>query len=201
MEEVQCGARFARGLPEHLGCPLHFNFFAALDEGVFRVLPIRSVSTAAEKDFGPDYEDIRRLAATPELARLHTLVLEGSGRAWAYADYDPDAWPDFFRSDYLQGLRCLGLHNCLGEGEAVALAESPTLAGLTALDLGYNGLGPDDLRAIARSPHLAGLTEFWLGGNRIISPTEERDVLAELAKRFGAGFHADRTPQDGAGAW
>jgi uncharacterized protein (TIGR02996 family) len=63
-------------------------------------------------------------------------------------------------------LRRLVLRRCgLGDAGVQALAESPELAGLTALDVGVNRVGPAGLEALAASPHMANLTELRAGGN------------------------------------
>jgi uncharacterized protein (TIGR02996 family) len=54
-----------------------------------------------------------------------------------------------------------------GEGRIIALAESPHLAGLTALDLRSNMAGDAGAVALAASPHVRHLTTLRLGGNRI----------------------------------
>jgi uncharacterized protein (TIGR02996 family) len=62
-------------------------------------------------------------------------------------------------------VRSLQIHR--GEGRIIALAESPPLAGLTALNLRYNSAGDADAEALAASPHLRHLTTLRLGGNNI----------------------------------
>ncbi len=47
-----------------------------------------------------------------------------------------------------------------GEGRIIALAESPHLAGLTALNLRYNAAGDADAEALAASPYLRHLTRL-----------------------------------------
>ncbi len=57
----------------------------------------------------------------------------------------------------------------IGDGVARALAESPWLANLVALNLSHNDIGDEGARAIAFSPHLAGLTSLELSFNRGIT--------------------------------
>lgn len=54
-----------------------------------------------------------------------------------------------------------------GEGRIGALAESPHLAGLTALDLRSNLVGNAGAEALAASPHMRHLATLRLGGNNI----------------------------------
>jgi uncharacterized protein (TIGR02996 family) len=186
---------FVRGFAEQLTFELPDLFFLATEQGLFRVVPVRAVTIGAEKDFGPNYKDVRRLAAMPELGRLHTLNLSGSARVWAYAEPDPEAWPRFFASEHIRGLRRLGLCQCIADDAAVALAASPSLAGLRTLALAHNGVGVAGFLAILRSPHLANLTELWLDGFDDGEPGAP-DVLASLAARFGSGLYLTEYPED-----
>jgi uncharacterized protein (TIGR02996 family) len=54
-----------------------------------------------------------------------------------------------------------------GEGRITALAESPHLAGLTALDLRSNSVDDAAAEALAASPHIRHLTSLRLGNNHI----------------------------------
>ncbi|HEY7314557.1 MAG TPA: TIGR02996 domain-containing protein [Gemmataceae bacterium] len=54
-----------------------------------------------------------------------------------------------------------------GEGRIAALAESPHLAGLTALDLRSNAAGDAGAEALAASPHVRHLATLRLGLNNI----------------------------------
>ena len=61
------------------------------------------------------------------------------------------------------GARLTGLRfDCLGSPGVKALARSPRLANLTALDLSFGHFGDDGARALAASPHLARLVELSL---------------------------------------
>ena len=75
------------------------------------------------------------LADSPVLSQLTSLDLGGFP--------GPGGLPTLLRSRALGRLTSLGLAGCQLRDDAVrALAESPHLAGLTALDLGRNGVGP-----------------------------------------------------------
>lgn len=77
----------------------------------------------------------------------------------------------------------LNLHNCVVEDAgAIAIAESPNMAGLRKLSLAGNGLTDRSARAILDSPHLGGLVSLDLRGNRI-----GKDLQKALRKRHGVG--------------
>ena len=62
-------------------------------------------------------------------------------------------------------VRSVGIRR--GAGRIAALAESPHLAGLTALDLRSNSANDAGIEALAASPHLRHLTTLRLGNNFI----------------------------------
>src|SRR5262249_27137130 len=69
-------------------------------------------------------------------------------------------------SPALSGLTALDLHwNEINPRGCEALATSPHLANLTTLDLDTNYVGDRGLIALARSPYLSRLTHLDLGGN------------------------------------
>jgi uncharacterized protein (TIGR02996 family) len=133
-------------------------------------------------------EEIRDLAACPDLAHLHTLELLDSSltdaRAAALA---ASPWFERLRALVLSrssiggaGVRALAAAahlrrletllldgNRLGDGGAEALACSPNLARLTRLDLSRNEVTDRGAAMLAGSPHLARLTSLRLAHNRL----------------------------------
>jgi carbon storage regulator CsrA len=88
----------------------------------------------------------------------------------------PSGWSPTSREDiaalaaspYLSRLRALDLgQNGLGDEDVSRLVASAHLAGLAALLLRGNGIGDAGAAALARSPYLAGLAALDLAGNQI----------------------------------
>jgi uncharacterized protein (TIGR02996 family) len=118
---------------------------------------------------------VRALAASPHLANLTDLVL-GCNEQVGDAGTEALAGPDTRLS------RLTRLHLSfagIGDSGAGALAASPALAGVRALDLAYNAISAAGARALIGSPHLRSLTHLGLRGNPITGRT--RQTLAAQA--------------------
>jgi uncharacterized protein (TIGR02996 family) len=102
------------------------------------------------------------LARSPRLARLEKLVLRDNAigvrgvRALA-------------NSRHLAHLRELELPYCgpFGDEGAMALAGSPYLRGLVALEVSKAGIGPEGIEALVHSPVLAGVRRLYIDNNPI----------------------------------
>jgi hypothetical protein len=103
------------------------------------------------------------LAVAGVLERVHVFrVMRGYGRE------DPTAGLDTLFRGPLPRLRVLDFESSyLGDAVARCVAAAPALAGLTELNLAFNGLGDDAATALAAAPHLAGLTVLNLWHNGI----------------------------------
>jgi Ran GTPase-activating protein (RanGAP) involved in mRNA processing and transport len=105
-----------------------------------------------------------QLAASPLLARLTKLDL--SGHRFGLVGFRI-----LLHSPNLATLRALSLRRVAPVPQPSRtlilrkMAESPHLAGLTALDLRNNRINDEGLQALAESPHLANLSVLRLGGN------------------------------------
>jgi uncharacterized protein (TIGR02996 family) len=104
------------------------------------------------------------LAMCPYLARLTALELRGS-----YHDaIGPAGARELAQSPFVAGLTALDLpQNNLGAAGAAALAASPFLAAVTSLSLRQNGVRTEGVRALAGSPLFAHLTRLDLSDNHI----------------------------------
>lgn len=125
-------------------------------------------------------EDFRDLLASPHLHELPELSLHLSlgGRETVEA---------LVSSPLLPRLKDLTLTGYLGPDEVEILTASPSLQGLTALDLNNNAIGLRGVRALVSSPYLSGLTSLglsftWIGdaGARILSAAPLSAQLTEL---------------------
>lgn len=109
----------------------------------------------------------RALAASPNLARLHTLdLLRTAG--------GPDGAKALAESPHLTRLVYLNLHDCgIKDTGAKAVANSPAATRLRVLLLQGNEIGGPGVRALLTSPHLSRLRWVDLGRNFIGDPTAE----------------------------
>jgi uncharacterized protein (TIGR02996 family) len=166
------------------------RFFAEADR-LFALLPVRSLTLHASQEDHLDGEAMARLAALPHLAKLTRLDL------WDQQHAPTDAWERLFNSPHLTGLDFLGLTNCaLEQPEAELLAAAPTLAGLTALDLGYNFIEVGGGWAILNSPHLKNLTRLWLPHTYFGEEDGEDQMIEALDARFGDGLDWENTSEE-----
>jgi hypothetical protein len=109
-------------------------------------------------------QDMRRLAAIPELARLRKLciVVVFSGPP------GPEGLATLLASPYWPKLEDLWLSsNAIGNEGAVMLAQASSMSELWHLNLTNNGIDLDGVIALARSPMFAKLRHLGLAGNRI----------------------------------
>jgi uncharacterized protein (TIGR02996 family) len=171
---------FRRGFVEKVS--VEAAVFLTRADTLFRLAPLRGVRLTAVA------RHVASLAASPYLARLASLSLDGVGLG-------PHEARALAASPFLGGLRTLDLHNnrlapagvealaacpglsgltslyvrcCqLGQVGARALAESRHLTNLTALDLRGNGIPAEGLRALAAAAHLSRLKALWLGSNGV----------------------------------
>jgi hypothetical protein len=119
---------------------------------------------------------VARLAASPLLARLTGLDLEGNL-------IGPDSARALAASPHAAQLQRLYLaYNRLGDEGADALTESPNLGRFRPLTLEYNGIGPGGVRALAESPRLARLEELHLARNDI-GPETVAEVYSTMQGR------------------
>jgi uncharacterized protein (TIGR02996 family) len=103
---------------------------------------------------------VASLAASPRLARLTSLRLDGN------LLLGDDGVCALAASPHLSGLVELSLSGCnVRDRGTEALAGSPHLGRLEALRLDRNAIGAAGLRALAGSPFLARLTDLSLRGN------------------------------------
>jgi uncharacterized protein (TIGR02996 family) len=80
---------------------------------------------------------------------------------------EPEQWRNLLSSGD-RSLDRLVVSGCdLTDAAAAAIAATPRVSGLTALNLASNRLSADGLRALAESAALASLTELRLGGNNV----------------------------------
>jgi uncharacterized protein (TIGR02996 family) len=105
-------------------------------------------------------EDWRALAASPYLGSLRDLRLR-------YKILPPESATHLLHSPGLAGLRELGIQGgrLSGDWFARAVADSPSLTGLTGLELFGCDLTPAGAAVLASWPGLAGLTSLELTGN------------------------------------
>ncbi len=170
--------------PEALAC-LQQRSLVALDlrdsncrnEGVAALLGQASLprlsilSLAGNRITGPG---IRDLAGSDLLARLSVLDLSDNGHPGR------SGWLTLFASDRVTGLESLSLRNCrLDDTLVTALAGSPHLGRLQALDLGDNPLTQEGLRALADAAGLPALRYLLLRNSAV-----EEEVLAALRARY-----------------
>jgi uncharacterized protein (TIGR02996 family) len=182
--------------------------FADQAATIFAAAPIREVRF--HRVFG---EGAKRIALTPQLARIHVLDLEDGnliGNAGAQA---------LANSPYLSGLTSLKLrgnaigpagaralaraahlgpvvelnldHNAIYDEGVQALAESPRLRHLRQLSLGWTQCGETSARSMARSSYLSHLHWLYLSGNQIgddgVEALSESRHLAGLTELFLEG--------------
>ena len=140
------GPLFDRGFLEEVS--MTADHFLTLADVLFRLAPVRKAVLLGARDH------MSALARSPYLARLKALGLHGQPNDFTPSDFsDCDPGPCWLAP--------------IGDVGARALAASPHLGGLTALDLGYNEVGDAGAQALAACPGLAGLTELDLSLNRI----------------------------------
>jgi uncharacterized protein (TIGR02996 family) len=111
---------------------------------------------------------LRRLATAGGLTRLRELDLSDNplGDEGAQILAQADGWRELrtlklgggWQTDYTTRIHAAG---------AAALAHSPILANLTALDLSENDVGDGGIIALAQSPHLSQLVSLSVRGNDI----------------------------------
>jgi uncharacterized protein (TIGR02996 family) len=90
---------------------------------------------------------LRPLLEGKQLANLTTLSLQGGGG-----------------SDFEEPVP-------IGPTDVALLANSPTLANLTSLDLSGNAVDAESLSGLLSSPHMANLRELVVAGNRLTAET------------------------------
>jgi hypothetical protein len=111
-------------------------------------------------------EEMSKLAAVPELARVRDLYIAGNQRRSTRPG--PEGVATLLASPHWpRKLDVLSLGTCgLGDAGAALLAESRCLSELRTLGLHDNGIGPDGVAALARSPIFAKLQTLVLDGNK-----------------------------------
>lgn len=145
---------FRRGFAERIA--IDTTAFLHHARHLFALAPIREVNIT-----DCDEQTVRALAASPFLANLHSLNLDGS----TISDVGARALAG---SPNLTGLTSLNLHfNDIGDDGARALAASPYLANLHSLDLSVNEIGDSGARALATSAHLRDVRSLDLSYNEI----------------------------------
>lgn len=157
LEEVIWGA-FARGFVAAARIE-SAEVFAKQAETIFAATPL------CEARFHRIFsEDAKRIALTPQLARLHVLDLEdgniiGNQGAEALAN-----------SPYLAGLTVLKLRgNAIGPAGARALARAH-LGPITDLNLDHNGIFDEGVQAVVESPRLRHVEQLSLGWTQCGEP-------------------------------
>jgi uncharacterized protein (TIGR02996 family) len=127
--------------------------FAEQAEAIFAAAPIGEVRF--QRIFN---EGAKRIALTPQLARIHVLDLEdgnliGNSGAQALAN-----------SPYIAGLTSLKLRgNAVGPAGARALASATHLGPLRELNLEHNAIYDEGVQAIVESPRMRRLERLSLG--------------------------------------
>jgi uncharacterized protein (TIGR02996 family) len=167
--------KFRRGFIEEVS--VGAATFLAETRMLLRHAPIQSVRLKK----GPFRRvDMAALAASPDLARLTVLDLQGTGLR------PPDVQA-LVNSPYLVRLTKLSLGNNfnLGAAGARTLAQWPNLTRLTTLVLNDTVLGLRGLEALAGSPYASNLRELDLSGNGLtdfsVDPLVTSQYLAGLA--------------------
>jgi hypothetical protein len=113
------------------------------------------------------------LGHAPAFTGLRRLELEGCP---APSALEVAAW---LGGPNVPALERLGLSGCrFTDGDAVAMASSPSLRGLRSLDLSRTDVGPAGVRALLHSPHLPVLERLAFGHE---DRPEECRAVAELA--------------------
>src|SRR5262249_51602011 len=157
-------------------------FFATAADW-FRLTPMWHLTIHASQDDHLDDEGLHRLAAMPELARVEGLCL------WDQQSARVEGWEALVRSPQLLKLRSPSVPNGgLAEDVVTALAASPSLAGLTALDLWNNPIGVAGAQAILDSPHLKRLRILQIVECFYGDEEGEDEILDALQQRFGDGL-------------
>ncbi len=135
-----------------------YTLFLDQADDIFRAGPklrILTINNLQSRMFGLRL-DVRRLAACPHLAQLHTLNLVG-------CFLEPEDIRILGNSPYLSGLRRLVIWlDDIGDDGARALAAVPVLASIRDLSLNANRIGPAGVQAIASSPRLNRLESLDL---------------------------------------
>jgi uncharacterized protein (TIGR02996 family) len=196
LEELGVGmagqAEFDRGMPDRVG---YWNIADFLDESasLFARLPIRDLSLVC--DSGPDWDEetLAKVAAIPELARLHVLRM-----STCYGlKISVEGWRKLIGSPHLRGLQSLSVTDAeLTDDHAIALAESVTLAGLVNLDLSGNQITVTGALALMRSSHLKTLTRFSVAEGSIPTDEDEPGPYRDLVRLVRARFGNDKPLQD-----
>jgi uncharacterized protein (TIGR02996 family) len=172
---------FHRGLVEEVAFYGPREFFACADE-LFRRLPVRHLTIHASQGDSLDAEGVRALAALPQLAHLHALLL------WDQ-DFGDEGASILAACPSLANLRTLSLPGCeIGPFGAAALAASPYLANLLELDLYGNTIGVAGGRTLLDSTHLSRLKVLDIGENYYGSEEGEDELLEEMEEHFGDGL-------------
>jgi hypothetical protein len=119
-------------------------------------------------------EGVRALAGSPHLHNLTGLDLGGN-------ELGAEGLQALLSASFLPGLRSLDLSMCkLHEGDLKALCACPGLSNLRKLDLDWNPfLGDEDVKALAGSPHLRKLVALNLIG--VEASREALEALYESA--------------------
>lgn len=105
--------------------------------------------------------DVRRLAACPQLAQLHTLNL-----LKCYLELDD--LRVLGNSRHLSGLQRLVIwHDSIGDDGLRALAATPLVSNLRSLSLNLNRIGPVGAQVLAACPRLGRLEELDVYSNPI----------------------------------
>jgi Ran GTPase-activating protein (RanGAP) involved in mRNA processing and transport len=131
-------------------------------------------------------DDLRfeRLSSAGLKKLLASLLMDGivTLRLWHARIRTPDV-AALAASPHVARLRALDLHGCWISAEgARALARSPHLANLTELNLSYNAIRYDGAVALAKSPYLRRLERLWLDGNDISTGAARALVESESLK-------------------
>ncbi|MCE9531217.1 MAG: TIGR02996 domain-containing protein [Planctomycetes bacterium] len=142
---------------------------------------------------GADTGGLRELLASPGLANLHELRIEGHPIAFEHLRV-------ITRSPALADLRRLGVFcNQIQLDGAEAIAASPYFAKLESLDLNGCGIGDEGLRALASSPNLPSMRELNLPNNGLHNNSAAAIIASRTFKRLvGLGLFGNHLGDAGA---
>ncbi len=164
---------FRRGIPD--SATVDAATFLARGAELFRRLRVRRLRLLDAAPF------VSKLAGSPLLTNVRELDL-------CNGDLGNAGLAAFLRSPFLKQLEALDLgFNGLDDAGADALARCVTLPELTALALNDNDrITADGLRQLADSPFLAGLTALDVSGNDIGEPGVAAVVRSPSMRRLRA---------------
>jgi uncharacterized protein (TIGR02996 family) len=134
--------------------------FLATADRLFAAAPVQTLRL-----FRANAADIRKVAASPHLARLRGLCL-------VLCSMQHAGMQALAESPYIHNLTALALGGSsvrIGDEGLATLAATPALANVTYLDLTNNGFCDIGIEALAGSPHLRRLNALHLNNNLVAS--------------------------------